>query len=488
MKSKKKKLVLTAALRVKNEEQNLPRCLANLERFCDHIVAYDDGSTDRTLEILNSHPKVRHVVSMPKGYFHEAIDRSVALALAALTKPDWIVRIDPDEVFEEQAVQQIRSVLALDDFKAWSLRRFNCVGDEDHGDLAEEHWCFFRYVPGKVFYFNLRVHCVVPCLDQVPGKWGEVSLRVRHFGYVNKEEKLAKSLADGYHFGPLLTPYFHWEEKEGVPLLIREVPRPLHFFYSQDQIDHTPVHQKDHQWNEKRFPNLSPEAIWVQLGTGFNYHFAPLEAAQALGQARAALVSGGPTHLKIGLCFAEGLQSYINARWTEAEVVFKEVAMTCQEIWPFMACHAEAYQHGIKLQQAMPLRYPRDPQMVDIEALKEKYLAWFVEELVARKPEKVFLFGAGHHTITLDGLGFFNRLPVEGIIDDSPIGKVVNKVPVMSLDEAKKRGPGIIIVSTDYYEPQVVERLKKADLGGALLQPIYFTMGEEPFWFNERKC
>jgi len=103
--SENKRIVLTAALRVKNEEANLPRCLANLERFCDHIVAYDDGSTDRTLQILKSHPKVRHVVSFEKDFYHETMDRSIALALAALTEPDWILRIDADEEFEERAVE-----------------------------------------------------------------------------------------------------------------------------------------------------------------------------------------------------------------------------------------------------------------------------------------------------------------------------------------------------------------------------------------------
>jgi glycosyltransferase involved in cell wall biosynthesis len=54
---------LVALTRVRNEALILPDTLDHVARFADAIVAYDDASTDRTLELLLGHPKVAYVVA-----------------------------------------------------------------------------------------------------------------------------------------------------------------------------------------------------------------------------------------------------------------------------------------------------------------------------------------------------------------------------------------------------------------------------------------
>jgi len=54
---------LIGITRVRNEELILRDTLDYVGKHVDAIVAYDDASTDRTLEILGGHPKVALIVT-----------------------------------------------------------------------------------------------------------------------------------------------------------------------------------------------------------------------------------------------------------------------------------------------------------------------------------------------------------------------------------------------------------------------------------------
>ena len=58
-----RKHFLVGTTRVRNEALILRDALDYVGKHADAIIAYDDASTDRTLEILRSHPKVALVVA-----------------------------------------------------------------------------------------------------------------------------------------------------------------------------------------------------------------------------------------------------------------------------------------------------------------------------------------------------------------------------------------------------------------------------------------
>lgn len=62
----KEKIPLITLLRVRNEELVIEDTLEHLSSFSDLIIAYDDSSTDKTLEILKSHPKVSLIIENKK--------------------------------------------------------------------------------------------------------------------------------------------------------------------------------------------------------------------------------------------------------------------------------------------------------------------------------------------------------------------------------------------------------------------------------------
>jgi glycosyltransferase involved in cell wall biosynthesis len=100
-----RKHVLVGLTRVRNEALLLPDTLDYLAGQVDAIVAYDDASTDDTVEILRAHPKVALVVAnqswepdMAARKLAEGRHRGLLLDMARAELPhDWMLCFDPDE-------------------------------------------------------------------------------------------------------------------------------------------------------------------------------------------------------------------------------------------------------------------------------------------------------------------------------------------------------------------------------------------------------
>jgi len=96
---------LVAMTRMRNEALILPDTLDYLAGQVDAIVAYDDASTDETVEILRSHPKVALIVANQSWEADvvarkaaEARHRGLLLDMARRRLPhDWMFCFDPDE-------------------------------------------------------------------------------------------------------------------------------------------------------------------------------------------------------------------------------------------------------------------------------------------------------------------------------------------------------------------------------------------------------
>jgi hypothetical protein len=96
---------LIGITRVRNEALILQDTLDYVGKHVDAIVAYDDASTDRTLEILGEHPKVALVVTnrsweadIEARRIAEGRHRGLLLQTAREhLQFDWIFCFDPDE-------------------------------------------------------------------------------------------------------------------------------------------------------------------------------------------------------------------------------------------------------------------------------------------------------------------------------------------------------------------------------------------------------
>ncbi len=108
---------ISVVLITKNAELLLEKCLDSLTRF-DEVVMYDNGSTDKTVEIAARFPNVKVFEGEFLGF-----GKSKKHA-ATLASHDWVFSLDADETITESLVTELLT-MPLDEQTCYQVRRDN---------------------------------------------------------------------------------------------------------------------------------------------------------------------------------------------------------------------------------------------------------------------------------------------------------------------------------------------------------------------------
>jgi glycosyltransferase involved in cell wall biosynthesis len=97
---------LSVVLAVRNEEENIKRCLESVSGLADEIIVVDEHSTDKTREIAE---KLGAKVFLEPHHdiFHVSKQKALDYATG-----DWILQLDADEVVGPDLAKEIGEVLA----------------------------------------------------------------------------------------------------------------------------------------------------------------------------------------------------------------------------------------------------------------------------------------------------------------------------------------------------------------------------------------
>lgn len=123
---------LSVALIVKNEEENLAKCLDTVT-WADEIVVLDAGSEDSTIEIAKRFTDKVYVNDNWQGY---GIQRQ---RLQKFVSCDWVLMLDADERLTAELINEIKDVLKQDNRDlVYALPRLS--------------WCFGKFIRHSGWY------------------------------------------------------------------------------------------------------------------------------------------------------------------------------------------------------------------------------------------------------------------------------------------------------------------------------------------------
>lgn len=177
---------ISAAMMVKDEEHNLPRCLESIRDFVDEIAVVDTGSTDRTVELLDAERAngLEVLIKISPWRDDFSFHRNESLDLAT---GDWILVIDADEELcgDKEALRKMLESEEIQKHESAAVE----IQDIHGGEVAVRYVSARLFMKGKVQYYGI-VHNFAHT-EKAP-----VALRgayIQHYGYdLDPEAKLRK--------------------------------------------------------------------------------------------------------------------------------------------------------------------------------------------------------------------------------------------------------------------------------------------------------
>jgi glycosyltransferase involved in cell wall biosynthesis len=199
--------MVSVLILTKNEEQDLPDCLASVS-WCDDIHLYDSFSEDRTLEIaINAGAKITQRI-----FDNWSAHQNWGLTNIAFKHP-WVLYIDADERVSESLRNaiQLLELSAKGDVVAFELQRRDFAWNGQwlkHAQMSPFYLRLFR--PDKMRYERLvnpvsipdgKTDKVVGFLDHYPFSKGIKYWIQRHLSYADMEALTrVKDLENGVSF------------------------------------------------------------------------------------------------------------------------------------------------------------------------------------------------------------------------------------------------------------------------------------------------
>jgi glycosyltransferase involved in cell wall biosynthesis len=193
---------------VKNEEAFIRAYLENALKFVDEIIIVDTGSTDKTIEIIESfNPKIKLFRTEWHDDFSRARNESLKHASG-----DWILILDPDERLELKDEQLLRKLVALpkndNEARVYSFKQIHYY-DEELISAVQYRDTFFENHKGIVYTRPIHEHIIAGNPDFTLSRAHIKGVDILHYGNIKKvrdnkqkQQRNLKILEKGHRENP----------------------------------------------------------------------------------------------------------------------------------------------------------------------------------------------------------------------------------------------------------------------------------------------
>jgi len=193
--SKKRIVCLVPA---RNAELLLPQFFRTISPITDLVVALDDGSTDGTAGILNSHSSVKVLLKNPTksdfSSWDDGKNRADLLHAAESLNPDWILYLDADESMSESDAILLRKFINSEarEYAAYGFQVHRMINDKGHFD-KNDFWAYrlFHYRTG-LRLSPIRLHSLTVPIDIPKRNYLKTPFRIQHFSSLTHADRLLR--------------------------------------------------------------------------------------------------------------------------------------------------------------------------------------------------------------------------------------------------------------------------------------------------------
>ncbi|WP_058300367.1 glycosyltransferase [Gorillibacterium timonense] len=194
---------LTLSMIVKNEEDHyLREVLTECRQYIDEAVIIDDASTDNSVDICNEVLQgipIRIIRNTESKFSNEVELRKQQWEETLKTKPDWILNIDADQIFEKRFKDEVKELIDQDEVDVYYFRLYDFWSMDEYRE--DSFW--FAHKTFRPFLFRYRKdvnyvwketaqHCgSFPAnINQLPS--AKSILRLKHYGWAKEEDRIIK--------------------------------------------------------------------------------------------------------------------------------------------------------------------------------------------------------------------------------------------------------------------------------------------------------
>lgn len=165
---------LSVCLIVRDEAEDLPRCLASVQGVAGEIIVVDTGSTDGTPDVAAA--LGARVFHLPwPGSFAAARNHALDQATG-----EWVLVLDADEELHPEDRDKVPPLLAARNVEGYLNTQVNFVGDRPGGEVELGFALrLFRNRPDRRYRGAIHERVDVPA-----GRLRTAPLRILHYGYL----------------------------------------------------------------------------------------------------------------------------------------------------------------------------------------------------------------------------------------------------------------------------------------------------------------